>query len=57
MISPTLGEGSPPRRAAEVLGRADAQLSKAKPFGGSRLPLETIRETAGAAVVSVTAVT
>jgi hypothetical protein len=57
VISPTLGEGSPPRRAAEVLGRADAQISKAKPFGGSLLPLETIRETAGAAVVSVTAAT
>jgi len=31
--------------------------SKAKPFGGSRLPLETIRETGGAPSVSVTAAT
>jgi hypothetical protein len=35
--------------AAKVLGRADVR--RRKPFGGSRLPLETIRETGGAAVV------
>src|SRR6266540_4150972 len=36
-----------PPVAAEVLGRADAQLATAKSFGGSRLPLEAIRDKDG----------
>jgi len=43
-------EGSPLPVAAEGLGRADAWLfASAAPFGGSHLPLETIRKEGGAA--------
>jgi len=44
-----------PLVAAEVLGRADAQLLNARPFGGLVCLLETIREKGGAAVASMTA--
>jgi hypothetical protein len=49
------GEGLPSRSLLKFSAEQMLSSSRSKPFGGSCLPLETIREKGGAAVASVMA--